>query len=248
MDTYKWNWQIFFEEVATGGEKYYQWLLSGLGWTIAISLLAWVIALIIGFFVGIIRTTPLKWLAIAGDIYVELFRNVPLIVQMFLWFFVVPDILPEASGTWLKTSLPLPEFATAVVSLAFFTSARVAEQVKAGILTLPRGQKSAGLAVGLTLPQVYRYVLLPMAFRIIIPPLTSEFMNVIKNSSVALTIGVLELTAQARQMNEYTFHGFETFTIATVLYVIVCFAANRMMAFIEWKVKVPGYLTSGGGR
>jgi len=242
MSTYNWDWNIFFEEVATGGEKYYQWMLSGLAWTIATAMLAWIIALILGSIVGVIRTTPIKWLAILGDIYVEIFRNVPLIVQMFLWFFVLPDILPETAGNWLKQDLPLPEFFTAVISLAFFTSARVAEQVKAGVMTLPRGQKSAGLAVGFTLSQVYLYVLLPMAFRIIIPPLTSEFMNVIKNSSVALTIGMLELTAQARQMNDYTFHGFETFTVATLLYIIVCFAANRLMALIECQVRVPGYV------
>jgi glutamate/aspartate transport system permease protein len=242
MSTYKWNWGIFFEEVATGGAKYYEWLLSGLGWTVAISLCAWAIALILGVLVGVVRTTPIKWLSQFGDAYVELFRNIPIIVQMFLWFFVLPEVLPQGIGTWLKQGLPLPEFATAVVSLAFFTSARVAEQVKAGILTLPRGQKGAGLAMGFSLPQVYLYVLLPMAFRIIIPPLTSEFMNVIKNSSVALTIGMLELTAQARQMNEYTFQGFETFTVATILYVIICFAVNRFMALIEWKVRIPGYI------
>ena len=246
MGKYNWNWNIFFEEVATGGEKYYQWLLSGLGWTVATALCAWVIALILGFLVGVIRTTPIKWLSIAGDAYVELFRNIPLIVQMFLWFFVLPDLLPQAAGDWLKQDMPLPEFTTAVVSLAFFTSSRVAEQVKTGILALPRGQRNAGLAVGFTLPQVYRYVLLPMAFRIIIPPLTSEFMNVFKNSSVALTIGLLELTAQARQMNEYTFQGFETFTIATALYIMVSFTANRLMASIEYRVRVPGYI--GGGR
>ncbi|MEB3337049.1 MAG: amino acid ABC transporter permease [Leptolyngbyaceae bacterium] len=245
MDKYNWNWAIFFDEVATGGEKYYQWMLSGLGWTVATSLCAWAIALILGVLVGVIRTTPVRWLEMVGNAYVELFRNIPLIVQMFLWFFVLPDLLPQAAGDWLKQDLPLPEFSTAVISLGFFTSARIAEQVKAGVLTLPRGQKSAGLAMGFNLPQVYRYVLLPMAFRIIIPPLTSEFMNVFKNSSVALTIGMLELTAVARQMNEYTFQGFETFTATTVLYVIVAFTANRIMALIEKKVRVPGYI---GGR
>jgi glutamate/aspartate transport system permease protein len=247
MAGYNWNWGIFFEEVATGGatggEKYYEWMLSGLGWTLATALCAWIVALIFGSFVGIIRTTTLKYLAIAGDVYVEIFRNIPLIVQMFLWFFVLPELLPEVAGDWLKQGLPLPEFTTAVVSLGLFTSARIAEQVKAGILTLPKGQTNAALANGFTMFQVYRYVLLPMGFRVIIPPLTSEFMNVIKNSSVALTIGMLELTAQARQMNEYTFQGFETFTIATLLYVIVCFAANRFMALIEWKSRVPGYLS-----
>jgi len=242
MNTYHWNWLVFFDEVATGGEKYYQWILAGLGWTVATSLLAWLLALILGLVIGVMRTLPKQGWAIAGDIYVEIFRNIPLIVQMFLWFFVFPEILPTAIGTWLKQDLPLPEFSTAVVSLAFFTSARIAEQVKAGILSLPPGQKGAGLAIGFTLPQVYRYILLPIALRIIIPPLTSEFMNVFKNSSVALTIGLLELTAVAKQMNEYTFQGFEVFTIVTILYIIVAFTANRLMAFIEQKVRIPGYL------
>jgi glutamate/aspartate transport system permease protein len=172
---------------------------------------------------------------------VELFRNIPLIVQMFLWFFVLPDILPDRLGNWMKQEMPLPEFSTAVLSLAFFTSARIAEQVKAGILSLPTGQKGAGLAIGFTLPQVYRYVLLPVAFRIMIPPLTSEFMNIFKNSSVALTIGMLELTAVAKQMNEYTFQGFEIFTVVTLLYIAIALMANRLMAWIENKVRIPGY-------
>ena len=242
MNSYHWNWLIFFEEVGTGGEKYYQWILSGLGWTLATSLSAWVVALILGVVIGVVRTTPVRWLGMIGDGYVELFRNIPLIVQMFLWFFVLPDILPQNLGDWLKQDLPLPEFSTAVVSLAFFTSARIAEQVKAGILSLPPGQKGAGLAMGFTLLQVYRYVLLPTALRIIIPPLTSEFMNIFKNSSVALTIGMLELTAVARQMNEYTFQGFEIFTLVTILYIGVAFTANRLMAFIERQGRIPGYL------
>jgi glutamate/aspartate transport system permease protein len=173
---------------------------------------------------------------------VEIFRNIPLIVQMFLWFFVFPELVPSNLGDWIKQDLPLPEFTTAVISLAFFTSARIAEQVKAGILSLPVGQKGAGLAIGFTLPQVYRYVLLPVAFRIMIPPLTSELMNIFKNSSVALTIGMLELTAVAKQMNEYTFQGFEVFTVVTILYIIVAFTANRLMALIEYKTQIPGYL------
>jgi glutamate/aspartate transport system permease protein len=243
MTGYNWNWGIFFEEVSTGGAKYYDWMLSGLGWTLATALSAWIIALFFGSLVGVIRTTSIKYLAIAADIYVEIFRNIPIIVQMFLWFFVLPEILPDSAGIWLKEQLPLPEFFTAVVSLGLFTSARIAEQVKAGILALPKGQKSAGLAMGLNPFQVYRFVLLPMGFRLIIPPLTSELMNVVKNSSVALTIGMLELTAQARQMNDDTFRGFETFTVATILYVIVGIVLNRIMALIEWKSKVPGYIS-----
>ena len=242
MNRYNWNWLVFFEEVATGDEKYYQWILSGLLWTIATSLSAWVIALILGVIVGVIRTLPHKGLVLFGDSYVEIFRNIPLIVQMFLWFFVFPELVPSNWGDWIKQDLPLPEFTTAVISLAFFTSARIAEQVKAGILSLPVGQKGAGLAIGFTLPQVYRYLLLPVAFRIMIPPLTSELMNIFKNSSVALTIGMLELTAVAKQMNEYTFQGFEVFTVVTILYIIVAFTANRLMALIEHKTQIPGYL------
>ena len=242
MNSYNWNWLVFFDEVATGGEKYYQWILSGLLWTIATSLAAWVIALILGVGIGVIRTLPIKGWVLFGDSYVEIFRNIPLIVQMFLWFFVLPELVPQNLGDWIKQDLPLPEFSTAVISLAFFTSARIAEQVKAGILSLPVGQKGAGLAIGFTLPQVYRYVLLPVAFRIMIPPLTSELMNIFKNSSVALTIGMLELTAVAKQMNEYTFQGFEVFTVVTILYIIVAFTANRLMALIESKTQIPGYL------
>jgi glutamate/aspartate transport system permease protein len=239
---YNWNWHIFWEPVAAGEGVYWEWLISGLGWTVATALIAWVIALVLGSVIGVIRTTPVKWLVALGDAYVELFRNIPLLVQMFLWFFVLPEFLPETLQRYVKQDLPYPEFVTAVVALGFFTAARVAEQVRAGINSLPRGQKNAGLALGLTLPQTYGHVLLPMAYRIIIPPLTSEFMNIFKNSSVALTIGLLELTAQARAMNEYTFQGFETFTAATLLYVIVAFSVNRLMAWIEVKVQVPGYI------
>lgn len=157
------------------------------------------IALAIGSVVGTLRTTPHKWVVRLGNAYVEIFRNVPLIVQMFLWFFVVPELLPKALGDWIK-QVPPPwgSYIPAVLCLGLFTSVRVAEQVKAGINSLSRGQGMAGTALGLTLGQTYRFVLLPMAFRIVLPPLTSEFMNVIKNSSVALTIGLLELTGRAR--------------------------------------------------
>src|SRR6185369_16937326 len=161
----------------------------GLGWTLATALVAWVIALVIGSVVGTLRTTPMKWVVRLGNVYVEIFRNVPLLVQMFLWFFVVPELLPKGLGDAIK-QMPPPwgSYLPAVLCLGIFTSVRVAEQVRAGIQSLPRGQRLAGTAMGLTQYQTYRHVILPQAFRIIMPPLTSEFMNVIKNSSVALTI------------------------------------------------------------
>lgn len=238
---YHWNWGIFWELSPDASGTYLQTLLSGLRWTLATGVTAWVLALAFGAVVGTLRTAPLPWLARLGDAYVELFRNLPLLVQMFLWFFVVPELLPVAWGNWLK-QLPNSSFYTAVVALAFFTSARVAEQVRAGIQSLPRGQQLAGTALGLTLPQTYRYVLLPMAFRIILPPLTSEFMNVIKNSAVALTIGLVELTARARSMQEFSFQVFEAFTAATILYLLINAVVVLGMRWVESRVTVPGYV------
>src|SRR4029079_12137886 len=133
-------------------------------------------------------------------------------------------------------------FYTAVIALGLYTSARVAEQVRAGINSLPRGQRAAGLAMRFTLPQPYRYVLLPMAYRIMLPPLTSEFINCIKNSSVALTIGLLELTARAREMQEFSFQVFEAFTAATVIYIIINLIITKGMRSLESAVAIPGYL------
>jgi glutamate/aspartate transport system permease protein len=238
---YNWNWKIFWELSPDGTTKYWQLLLAGLEWTVATALLAWIIALVLGAVVGTLRTTPLKWASRIANAYVELFRNIPLLVQMFVWFFVVPELLPTAIGDWLK-QLPSAAFVTSVVALGFFTSSRVAEQVRAGIGSLPRGQKMAGTALGLTLPQTYRYVLLPMAFRIILPPLTSEFLNIIKNSAVALTIGLLELTARAREMSEFTYNTFEAFTAATLIYLAVNVVVVNLMRWIEGRVAVPGFI------
>lgn len=244
---YHWNWGVFLQPVAAGKGIYLEWVLTGLGWTLATGLSAWVIALALGVVIGVARTAPIAWLARLGHAWVELFRNVPLLVQMFLWYFVLPELLPRGLGEAMK-QMPPPwaSFVPAVLCLGFFTSARVAEQVRAGIQSLPRGQRQAGLAMGLTLPQTYRHVLLPMAFRIVVPPLTSEFLNVIKNSSVALTIGLLELTAQTRAITEYTFQSFEAFTAATVLYIAVTLVIVFAMRRVERRVQVPGFIASAG--
>src|SRR5690242_19142841 len=228
-----------------GTGSYLQYLIVGLGWTLATALAAWAIALTIGAVVGTLRTTPARWVVRAGNLYVEIFRNVPLIVQMFLWFFVLPEIVPKALGDWMK-QMPPPwsSYIPAVVCLGIFTSVRVAEQVRAGIQSLSLGQSMAGTALGLTLPQTYRYVVLPMAFRIILPPLTSEFMNIIKNSSVALTIGLLELTGRARSMQEFSFRVFEAFAAATVLYILTNLLVTLLMRVVERKVRVPGFIGS----
>ena len=240
---YNWNWKIFFEVSADGRHTWLATLFIGLGWTMLTALCAGVIAFFLGSALGVMRTTPNKWAVRIGNIYVEIFRNIPLLVQLFLWFFVLPELLPRAIGTWIKQMTPpWASFVPAVIGLGLFTAARISEQVRAGIQALGRGQNDAGTAIGLTLPQRYRYVLLPMAFRIILPPLTSETMNLIKNTSVALTIGLVELTAAARSMQEFTFQVFEAFTAATVIYIIVNLIVVNLLRWIEKRVSVPGFI------
>lgn len=238
---YHWNWAIFWEISPDGVHTYLQTLLMGTGWTMLTAAFAFIIALTFGSLIGVMRTMPSGFAARIGDVYVELFRNIPLLVQMFLWYFVLPEVVPHAFGTWLK-QLPNASFYTAVVALGLYMSARIAEQVRAGVLSLPRGQRQAGLALGLTLPQTYAYVLLPMTYRIIMPPLTSELLNTIKNSAVALTIGLMELTARARAMQEFSFQVFEAFTAATVIYIAINIVVTFAMRLVERRIAVPGYL------
>ena len=241
---YNWNWRIFWENSPDGSGTYMDALLMGLEWTVATALTAWVMALVLGAIIGTLRTAPNRWVVRLGNAYVELFRNIPLLVQMFLWYFVLPELLPTDAGNWLK-SMPNASFITAVIALGFFTSARVAVQVSAGINALSRGQKMAGVALGLTLPQTYRFVLLPMAFRIIIPALTNEFAAIIKNSSVALTIGLLELTAATRSMAEFSFQIFEAFTASTILYIAISVIGILVSNWIERVTAVPGFISGG---
>lgn len=233
---YNWNWSVLFEE------EYLGWLISGFGWTISVALCAWCIAIVIGSLVGIGRTVPNKYINLISTIYVETFRNVPLLVQMFIWYFAIPELVPDDVGRWMKRDMPNPEFVTAVVALALYTASRIAEQVRAGIETIPQGLKFAATAHGLSTAQSYRYILLPISFRLIVPPLTSEFLTVFKNSSLALTIGLLELTAQSQQIAEYTFQGFEAFTAATVIYVVIALFATIVMQILEKYTAIPGYV------
>jgi glutamate/aspartate transport system permease protein len=245
---YHWNWGILLQHSAETAGSWLWYLFGGLGWTLAVSLCAWVIALALGAVVGTLRTSPLPWTARLCGAYVEIFRNIPLLVQMFLWFFVLPELLPEAWGDAVKQMVPpWAAFVPAVLCLGIYTSVRVAEQVRAGIGSLPRGQGMAGTALGLTLPQTYRHVILPMTFRIILPPLTSEFLNCIKNSSVALTIGVTELTARARSMQEFTFQVFEAFAAATAIYLLTNMLVVLAMRWLEARVRVPGFIGAAPG-
>ena len=239
---YHWNWRIFWEPAPNGTGTYLDMLLSGLVLTFETAIFAWIIALVFGSVVGVLRTLPSKTASWAGFAYVEFFRNMPLLVQLFLWFFVLPELLPHAWGLWLK-QIPNAPFYTAAIGIGLFMSARVAEQLRAGIGSLPRGQQLAATALGLTTAQTYAYVLLPMAFRIIMPPLTSEFLNTIKNTSVAITIGLIELTGEARSMQEFSFQVFEAFTGATVLYLLINIVVVVAMRFLERALAIPGYIS-----
>lgn len=231
---YNWDWGILFRE------PYLGWLAEGLGWTISLSLCAWIIAFSLGCVLGIMRTSSSRLLRGIGTVYVELFRNIPLLVQLFLWYFVFPELLPDDAGRWVKREMPMPAFSTAVLGIGLYTASRVCEQVRSGIEAVGPGQRNAGRAIGMSEPQVYRHILLPNAFRIIIPPLTSEFLTIFKNSSLALTIGVVELTAMTRQIEEYTFQGFEAFTAATVIYSVVTFTVMFIMRIVERRMHIPG--------
>ena len=232
-----WDWKVFLSDDGSG-RTYLQWMFDAWGWTLAVAGASWVVAMVVGALVGTLRTLPNSpWLVRLANAWVELFRNVPLLVQIFIWYFVVPKIFPSMKE--------LPSFILVVFALGFFTSARIAEQFRAGIQALPRGQRYAGMAMGFTTAQTYRYVILPMAFRIIIPPLTSESMNLLKNSSVAFAVSIAELTMFAMQAQEETSRGIEIYLAVTLLYAVSAFAVNRVMAFVEKKVQIPGFVVAG---
>lgn len=245
------DWQVFCKDTLSGdvvagcfgqGEDvtYLNWLFSAWGWTVGVALTALVTALLVGSVVGVIRTLPEhRGLVRLGNAWVELFRNIPLLVQIFLWYHVLPALVPAMKD--------FPSFILVVLALGLFTSARIAEQVRSGIQALPKGQRYAGMALGFTTAQYYRYVILPMAYRIIIPPLTSESMNIFKNSAVAFAVSIPELTQFAMQAGEETARPVEIYLAVTVLYVISALVINRIFAFIEQRARVPGFVASGTG-
>jgi glutamate/aspartate transport system permease protein len=231
---------VLFEQTADG-QRYIDWLLSGLGWTLALAFFGWWIAFAVGLVVGIGRTVQNRIVAVLARLYVEIFRNIPVLVQMFLWYFVLPEILPTSLGNAIK-QIPPPwgSFFPALACLGLYTAARIAEQVRAGIEALPKGQIEAAQALGLTGYQTYRSIIVPQALRLIVPSLTSEVMGIYKNTSVALTIGLMELTAQARQISEATFQTFTAFGAATLIYFALALIAYQMMVAIDRAVRIPG--------
>jgi glutamate/aspartate transport system permease protein len=232
---------LLFEATPDGAGRYLDWIIDGLAWTLCLALGAWTIALVVGTLVGAIRTLPDGIPPRIGRVYVEVFRNIPLLVQMFFWYFVLPELLPARIGMAIKQmDPPWGSFVPALICLGLFTAARIAEQVRAGLQALPSGQAQAANALGFDASAMYRLILLPQAFRIILPTLTNEFMTIFKNTSVALTIGLVELTATAREINENTFRTFEAFGVVTIIYLLIALIAWQVMHRIEQAAWLPG--------
>jgi glutamate/aspartate transport system permease protein len=236
---YQFQWSILWTSPYGG------WLLQGILTTLKLTVLGWVLAAALGAVFGTVRTVPSRFLRGVGGVYVEIFRNVPLLVWMFLWYFGVPQILPAAAQEWLNRHNG--ELIAAVAALGVYHGARLAEVVRAGIQSIPSTQLEAALSTGLTLTQAYRLVLVPIALRLIVPPLTNESLNLLKNSSLALTISVAETTFMTRQIESYTAKGFEALTAGTLIYLGLCLGVSAVMARIEHRVAIPGLIVRGGG-
>lgn len=237
---YKFDWSVLW--TGQSGE----WLLSGLIVTLELAALAWLLAVALGIVSGALRTVSYRPLRALATFYVEFFRNVPLLVWMFFWYFAVPPFLPEGPREFLFAhSL---EFWAAVVALGVYSGARFSEVLRSGIQSIPKTQFEASVASGLTTAQAYRYVILPVALRLILPPATNESLNLLKNTSVALTISVAELTFQTRQIETYTAKAIEALTAGTLIYLILCVSLAGIMSWVERRTAIPGLITSSARR
>ncbi len=245
---YDFRWSILWEP------PYADMLLDGIRMTLVVSPIAWGLACMLGVAVAVCRTAPWRLPRALGTAYVEFFRNTPLLVQLFFWYFGVPQLLPPTAQNWLNSvNVPLlgltlnVEVWTLIVGLAIYTASRVAETLRAGIQSLPRQQTEAGLSTGLSRLQLYRYVILPQAVRLMLPSLTTEFLTTYKNSSLGITIGVAEMTFATRQIDAYTFKGLEAATAVTVLYLAISLTIAGIMAIVERATAIPGMIARRSG-
>lgn len=221
------------------------WLLQGVLTTLELSALAWLLAVALGVVSGALRTVRFLPLRVLATSYVEFFRNVPLLVWMFFWYFGVPPLLPRPVQDWLFNHGL--EFWAGMFALGVYHGARMSEVIRSGIQAIPRTQFEASVATGLTVFQAYRLVILPIALRLIVPPATNESLNLLKNSSVALTISVAELTFQTRQIETYTAKAIEALTAGTLIYLVLCLSIATIMSRIERRFAIPGLIARSSG-
>jgi len=239
MLAYEFRWSVLWEQ------PYGLWMLDGIWTTIKLGLISWVFALMLGIIVGTCRVTPWRPLRLLATAYTEFFRDIPLLVQLFFWYFAAPRILPTSVEMYLYRQIPHAEFWITVIALSIYTSSRVAEQIRSGMQSISVDQFHAALSTGLTYYQMYRYVTIPLAVRIMIPPLTTEFLTIFKNTSLAMTVGVLETTFMSQQIEAYTFRGLEATTGACLVYLIITMAVIFVMGLVEKKLAVPGLIARG---
>jgi len=228
---YHFDWSI----ILTG--KYFEWLVSGLKATLILSTSGIVLSFLLGLIVAVMRMshfTPFRWLAC---VFLEFTRNTPLLVQIFFWYFGSYKLLPTAVNEWLNSTNF--EFAAALIALTIYTSAFIAEDIRSGVLSIPKEQMEAARSAGFSYLASMQYIILPQAVRITVPPLVNQFLNLAKNSSLAMTIGVMELTYQARQVESYTFKGFEAFTAATLVYLVLSVVITALMDQYNTRVLNP---------
>lgn len=210
--------------------RYVGWLLDGFGVTVALSLAVCIASTLLGMVLCLARLAPLAWVAWPTRAWLSFFRNTPLLVQLFFWYFGFSGLLPEGVLHWLNQphqwqlayfGLHWPSFEVIAgfFGLSLFTAAFIAEEIRAGISGVPAGQLIAARALGLAPRHVWLHVLLPQALRIVLPPLMGQYMNAVKNSSLTMAIGLAELSYASRQVETETFKTFQAFGIATVLYI-----------------------------
>lgn len=237
--TYTFDWSVLWRH------PYGVMILKGIFTTIHLSLIAWVIAVCIGMAVGTLRVLPFGWARFAGSIYVQAFRNTPFLVQLFFWYFAAPLLLPKPAQEWLYDHVPNYSYWAGVAALGTYTASRVAEQFRAGLTAISPDQYRAAYASGLTTFQTYRYVILPYAFRLILPPFTTEFLTCFKNSALTMTIGVMEITHTAYYIDSFTWHGLETTAAASLVYLGISGCVVLFMAFVEKRFHIPGMIARG---
>jgi len=228
---YHFDWAI-----VTSGQ-YFEWLVSGVKVTIELSVVSIALSFILGLFIAVMRMSTIKPILWFSHAYLEFFRNTPLLVQIFFWYFGSYQILPQVANDWLNTVNF--EFAAAVIALTIYTSAFIAEDIRSGVRSIPKEQMEAARSSGFSFLRSMQYIILPQAVRITIPPLINQFLNLTKNSSLAMTIGVAELTYQARQVESYTFKGFEAFTAATLVYLGMSIIITWLVTLYSKKVLNP---------
>jgi len=233
---YDFDWSVLWRH------PYGKMLLQGVWTTVHLSLLAWVIALPVGVAIAVCRIMPYRPARLVGGAYVETLRNIPLLVQLFFWYFAVPSLLPGKTERWLYVNVRDLSYVLGVLALGTYTAARVAEAARSGLLAVPVGQFRAAFSTGMSPAGTYRHVILPYALRVVIPLLSTEFLTCFKNSSLAMTIGVMETTGMANYIDSFTFHGLETTTAASLVYLLTSLSVILLMSRIESKMRIPGMI------